>query len=57
MDELQQIVESRKEELSKYENVLLKGTQIRIIDGKRYNRDITIQMFLDNGKIKLARVL
>ena len=54
----QKIVEERKEELSKYVNVLLKAGQIRNIDGEQWGKDRTLQLFIDDkGDIKLVRVL
>ena len=54
----QKIVEERKEELSKCVNVLLKVGQVCDIDGERWGKDRTLQLFIDdNGNIKLARVL
>jgi len=55
---IQKIVEKREKELEKYVNVLVQGTQVKTIEGKRYNRPVTVQLFIDEqGEIKLARVL
>ena len=55
---IQKIVEKREKELEQYTNVLIQGTQIREIEGKRYNRSVSVQLFINNeGEIKMARVL
>jgi hypothetical protein len=58
MRKVDQIVEDRKEELEKYTNVILEGTQLKQIGAKVFSRRMRVQLFIDDeGNIVLARGL